>query len=101
MLACRDTAVTGLHLLMESVQHLRPLELIGGAKAATFKMNYAAAKAAIDGATPTYNEQYGEATYNYTQSYNGVSGNWSSNCLHCESKLFGIKMLEASLLEWL
>ena len=50
-----------------------PPGLIGGAKAATFKMNYAAAKAAIDGATPTYNEQYGEATYNYTQSYNGVS----------------------------
>ena len=50
-----------------------PPGLIGGAKAATFKMNYAAAKAAIDGATPTYNEQYGEATYNYTQSYNGLS----------------------------
>jgi hypothetical protein len=50
-----------------------PPGLIGGAKAATFKMNYAAAKAAIDGATPTYNEQFGEATYNYTQSYNGLS----------------------------
>jgi Glycosyl hydrolases family 18 len=50
-----------------------PPGLIGGAKAATFKMNYAAAKAAIDGATPTYNEQYGEATYNYTQSFNGLS----------------------------
>jgi len=36
-------------------------------------MNYAAAKAAIDGAIPTYNEQFGEATYNYTQSYNGLS----------------------------
>ncbi len=50
-----------------------PPGLIGGAKAATFKMNYAAAKAAIDGAIPTYNEQFGEATYNYTQSYNGLS----------------------------
>ena len=50
-----------------------PPGLIGGAKAATFKMNYAAAKAAIDGATPTYNEQFGEATYDYTQTYNGLS----------------------------
>jgi hypothetical protein len=47
--------------------------LIGGAKAATFKMNYAAAKAAIDGATPIYNEQFAEATYDYTQTYNGLS----------------------------
>jgi len=50
-----------------------PPGLIGGAKAATFKMNYAAAKAAIDGAIPNYNEQFGEATYNYTQTYNGLS----------------------------
>ena len=50
-----------------------PPGLIGGAKAATFKMNYAAAKAAIDGATPVYNEKFGEATYNYTQNYNGLS----------------------------
>jgi spore germination protein YaaH len=50
-----------------------PPGLIGGAKAATFKMNYAAAKAAIDGAVPIYNEQYGEATYDYTQSFNGLS----------------------------
>jgi hypothetical protein len=50
-----------------------PPGLIGGAKAATFKMNYAAAKAAIDGAIPTFNEQYSEATYSYTQSYNGLS----------------------------
>jgi hypothetical protein len=50
-----------------------PPGLIGGAKAATFKMNYAAAKAAIDNAVPTFNEQYSEATYNYTQSYNGLS----------------------------
>jgi len=50
-----------------------PPGLIGGAKAATFKMNYADAKAAIDGAVPTFNEQYSEATYTYTQSYNGLS----------------------------
>jgi len=50
-----------------------PPGLIGGAKAATFKMNYAAAKAVIDGAVPTFNEQYSEATYSYTQSYNGLT----------------------------
>ena len=50
-----------------------PPGLKGGAKAAVFKMNYADAKAKIDGATPVYNEQFGEATYNYTQSFNGVS----------------------------
>jgi len=55
-----------------------PPGLIGGAKAATFKMNYAAAKAAIDGAVPIYNEQYGEATYDYTQSYNGLSASGAS-----------------------
>ena len=55
-----------------------PPGLIGGAKAATFKMNYAAAKVAIDGAIPTYNEQFGEATYNYTQSYNGLSATGAS-----------------------
>jgi hypothetical protein len=50
-----------------------PPGLIGGAKAATFKMNYAATKAAIDGAIPTFNTEYSEATYSYTQSYNGLS----------------------------
>ena len=55
-----------------------PPGLIGGAKAATFKMNYAAAKAAIDGAIPIYNEKYGEATYNYSQSYNGLSATGAS-----------------------
>ena len=55
-----------------------PPGLIGGAKAATFKMNYAAAKAAIDGAIPTYNEQFGEATYDYTQTYNGLSATGAS-----------------------
>ena len=55
-----------------------PPGLIGGAKAATFKMNYAAAKAAIDGAIPTFNEQYSEATYNYTQNYNGLTATGAS-----------------------
>ena len=50
-----------------------PPGLIGGAKAATFKMNYATAKAAIDGAMPTFNEQYSEVTYSYTQNYNGLT----------------------------
>ena len=55
-----------------------PPGLIGGAKAATFKMNYAAAKAAIDGAIPIYNEKFGEATYNYSQSYSGLSATGAS-----------------------
>jgi len=58
-----------------------PPGLIGGAKAATFKMNYALAKAAIDGAVPIFNEQFSEATYNYTQSYNGLTvGGASTAC---------------------
>jgi Glycosyl hydrolases family 18 len=55
-----------------------PPGLIGGAKAATFKMNYAVAKAAIDGAVPTFNEQYSEATYSYVQSYNGLTDSGAS-----------------------
>jgi hypothetical protein len=55
-----------------------PPGLIGGAKAATFRMNYAAAKAAIDGAVPSYDEKFGEATYSYTQSYNGLSATGAS-----------------------
>ena len=50
-----------------------PPGLVAGAKAATFKMNYALAKAAIDGAVPVFNEQYSEATYSYVQSFNGLS----------------------------
>jgi spore germination protein YaaH len=50
-----------------------PPGLVAGAKAATFKMNYAEAKAAIDGAVPTFNEQFSEATYSYKQIYNGIS----------------------------
>lgn len=55
-----------------------PPGLIGGAKASTFKMNYAAAKAAIDGATPIFDEKFSEVTYNYTQSYNGLSATGAS-----------------------
>jgi hypothetical protein len=55
-----------------------PPGLIGGAKASTFKMNYAVAKAAIDGAVATFDEKYSEATYNYTQSYNGLSATGAS-----------------------
>ena len=55
-----------------------PPGLIGGAKASTFKMNYAAAKAAIDGATPVFDEKFSELTYNYIQSYNGLSATGAS-----------------------
>lgn len=55
-----------------------PPGIKAGAKAATFKMNYAAAKAVIDGAVPTYNEKFGEVTYSYTQSYNGLTATGAS-----------------------
>ena len=55
-----------------------PPGLVAGAKAATFKMNYVAAKAAIDGATPAFNEQYSEATYSYKQTYNGLTSTGAS-----------------------
>ena len=55
-----------------------PPGLIGGAKASTFKMNYAAAKAEIDKAIPTFDEKFSEVTYNYTQSYNGLSATGAS-----------------------
>lgn len=42
-----------------------------GIKAATFKMNYASAKAIIDKATPLFDTKTAEATYSYTQIYNG------------------------------
>lgn len=50
-----------------------PPGLIGGAKAATFKSNYAATKAAIDKAVPTFDEKSSEATYSYTLTYNGLT----------------------------
>ena len=55
-----------------------PPGLKGGAKAAVFKMNYANAKAAIDKATPLFDEKFSEATYSYTQSYNGLSATGAS-----------------------
>ncbi len=50
-----------------------PPGLIGGAKAATFKMNYAATKAVIDQATPVFDEASSEATYSYQQIFNGLT----------------------------
>lgn len=50
-----------------------PPGLIGGAKAATFKSNYAATKAGIDKAVATFDEKFSEATYSYSLSYNGLS----------------------------
>ena len=41
------------------------------ARAATFVMRNAAALAATYGVTPTYNEQYQEATFTYQKTYNG------------------------------
>ena len=55
-----------------------PPGLKGGAKAAVFKMNYANAKAVIDKATPTFDEKFSEATYSYTQIYNGLSATGAS-----------------------
>ncbi len=50
-----------------------PPGLKAGAKAATFKMNYATTKAGIDQAVPTFDEKSSEATYSYTQSFNGLT----------------------------
>jgi spore germination protein YaaH len=44
-----------------------------GAKAATFVMRDATSLAATYGATPTYNEQYGEMTFSYQKVYNGTT----------------------------
>ena len=44
-----------------------------GAKAATFRMNYATAKAAIDVAVPTFDVKSSEATYSYQQTFNGLT----------------------------
>ncbi len=48
-----------------------PPSVSSSAKAATFKMNYASAKAAIDGATPIFDEKSSEATYSYVKTFNG------------------------------
>ena len=50
-----------------------PPGLKAGAKAATFRMNYAATKAAIDNATPVFDEKTSEATYSYSQNFNGLT----------------------------
>ncbi len=55
-----------------------PPGLIGGAKASVFKINYAAAKAVIDNTVPTFDEKSSEATYSYTQIYNGLSASGAS-----------------------
>lgn len=44
-----------------------------GAKAATFVMRDAAVLASTYGATPTYNEQFGEMTFSYQKIYNGTT----------------------------
>jgi spore germination protein YaaH len=44
-----------------------------GAKAATFVMRDAQSLAATYGATPTYNEQFGEMNFNYQKVYNGTT----------------------------
>ena len=55
-----------------------PPGLIGGAKASVFKINYATAKAEIDKAVPIFDEKSSEATYSYTQIYNGLSASGAS-----------------------
>ena len=50
-----------------------PPGLKAGAKAATFRMNYAAAKAVIDQAVPTFDAKSSEATYSYQQTFNGLT----------------------------
>ena len=55
-----------------------PPGLKGGAKAATFKTSYAETKAAIDKATPVFDEKFSEATYSYSQTYNGLSSTGAS-----------------------
>ena len=52
-----------------------------GAKAATFVMRDAQSLAATYGATPTYNEQFGEVTFTYQKVYNGTTaGGLATTC---------------------
>ena len=44
-----------------------------GARAATFRMNYANTKAAIDKAIPIFDVKNSEATYSYVQTFNGLT----------------------------
>jgi len=48
-----------------------PPGLSASSRAATFKMNYASAKASIDGAVPIFDEKNSEATYSYMRIFNG------------------------------
>ena len=50
-----------------------PPGLMMSAKAATFKMNYANAKAAIDQALPVFDEKNSEVTYSYIKTFNGLT----------------------------
>lgn len=55
-----------------------PPGIKGGAKAATFKTSYATTKAGIDKATPIFDAKMSEATYSYTQVYNGLTESGAS-----------------------
>ncbi len=49
--------------------------IVPGAKAATFVMRDATNLASSYGATPTYNNTFGEATFTYQKVYSGTAGN--------------------------
>ena len=52
-----------------------------GAKAATFVMRNALSLASTYGATPVYNEQFGEVTFTYQKVYNGTTaGGLATSC---------------------
>jgi hypothetical protein len=55
-----------------------PPGLKAGAKAATFLMVNAERKAVIDNATPVFDAAVSEATYSYTQTYNGLTADGAS-----------------------
>ena len=55
-----------------------PPGLKPGAKAATFLMVNAERKAAIDNAVPVFDATVSEATYSYTQTYNGLTADGAS-----------------------
>lgn len=55
-----------------------PPGLKAGAKAATFLMVNAERKAVIDNAIPKFDESVSEATYSYTQTYNGLTASGAS-----------------------
>ena len=55
-----------------------PPGLKAGAKAATFLMVNAERKAVIDNAIPVFDASVSEATYSYTQTYNGLTADGAS-----------------------